>query len=70
METDKQRIAGLVAEIQNGNQSAFDELYKLTSERAYFVALEFTKNNQDAEDILQGSYIKALSKIKEFVDTL
>jgi len=65
METDKQRIAGLVAEIQNGNQSAFDELYKLTSERAYFVALEFTKNNQDAEDILQESYIKALSKIKE-----
>lgn len=65
MEVDKQRIAELVGKIQNGDNSAFDELYKLTSERAYFVALEFTKNNQDAEDILQESYIKALSKIKE-----
>lgn len=65
MEVDKQKIAGLVAKIQSGDKSAFDELYKLTSERAYFVALEFTKNNQDAEDILQESYIKALSKINE-----
>lgn len=65
MEVDKQRIAELVGRVQNGNNNAFDELYKLTSERAYFVALEFTKNNQDAEDILQESYIKALSKIKE-----
>ena len=65
MEIDKQRIAELVVKIQNGDNSAFDELYKLTSERAYFVALEFTKNNQDSEDILQESYIKALSKINE-----
>lgn len=65
MEVDKQRIAELVNQIQGGNNSAFDELYKLTSQRAYFVALEFTKNNQDAEDILQDSYIKALSKINE-----
>lgn len=65
MEVNKQRIAELVVKIQNGDKSAFDELYKLTSERAYFVALEFTKNNQDAEDILQESYIKALSKINE-----
>lgn len=65
MEVNKQRIAELVVKIQNGDKSAFDELYRLTSERAYFVALEFTKNNQDAEDILQESYIKALSKINE-----
>lgn len=65
MEVDKQRIAELVGKIQSGDNSAFDELYKLTSDRAYFVALEFTKNSQDAEDILQESYIKALSKISE-----
>lgn len=65
MEIDKQRIAELVSKVQKGDNSAFDELYRLTSERAYFVALQFTKNNQDAEDILQESYIKALSKIKE-----
>ncbi|MBQ7121523.1 MAG: RNA polymerase sigma factor [Clostridia bacterium] len=65
MEVDKQRISELVSRIQGGDKSAFDELYKLTNERAYFVALEFTKNKQDAEDILQESYMKALSRIKE-----
>ena len=60
-----ERIALLVKEIQNGNQSAFDELYKLTNQRAYYIALEFVKKDEDAQDILQESYIKALSKIKE-----
>lgn len=60
-----ERIASLVTEIQNGNDKAFDELYKLTNQRAYFVALEFVKKDEDAQDILQESYIKALSKIKE-----
>ncbi len=65
MEADKSRIAELVVKIQNGDNSAFDELYKATNQRAFFVALEFVKNNSDAEDILQESYIKALSKIRE-----
>ncbi|MBQ3046324.1 MAG: RNA polymerase sigma factor [Clostridia bacterium] len=65
MEVNKQRIAELVTRLQSGDDSAFKELYGLTNERAYFVALEFTKNKQDAEDILQESYMKALSRIKE-----
>ena len=65
MEVNKQRIAELVTRMQSGDDSDFKELYELTSDRAYFVALEFTKNKQDAEDILQESYIKALSKINE-----
>ena len=60
-----ERIALLVTEIQNGNERAFDELYRLTSQKAYYVALEFVKNEDDVQDILQESYIKALSKIKE-----
>ncbi|MBQ8015453.1 MAG: RNA polymerase sigma factor, partial [Clostridia bacterium] len=63
METDRERIAELVRQLQSGNNSVFNELYKLTSSRAYFVALEITKNEQDAEDILQESYIKMLEKI-------
>ncbi len=63
METDRERIAELVRQLQGGNGSAFNELYKLTSSRAYFIALEITKNEQDAEDILQESYIKMLEKI-------
>ena len=65
MEISKEKIAALVTEIQNGNNGAFNELYKLTSERAYYVALEFVKKDEDAQDILQESYVKALSKIGE-----
>lgn len=63
METGYERIAELVVKLQGGDNSAFNELYKLTSGRAYFVALEITKNEQDAEDVLQESYIKMLEKI-------
>ncbi len=62
---NNERIALLVTEIQNGNESAFNELYNLTKDRAYFVAIQFVKNEDDVQDILQESYIKALSKIKE-----
>ncbi len=65
MEIDFKRTAELVVQIQNGDNSAFDELYHLTSKRAFFLAKEFVKNDDDAEDILQDSYIKALAKINE-----
>lgn len=60
---ERERLAQLVAGLQSGDQSAFNEIYKLTSPKAFFVAFEITKNNQDAEDILQESYITALDKI-------
>lgn len=65
MDDNNKLIAQLVNEIQNDNQKAFTQLYNLTSERAYFVALRFVKSETDAQDILQESYIKALTKIKE-----
>ncbi len=68
MKADDNRIIELVKSLQNGNKSAFEELYKLTSPKAYFVALKICKNEHDAEDILQESYIKVLEKI-DTVDT-
>ncbi len=60
---NKERLAQLVTQLQSGDQSAFSEIYKLTSPKAFYVAFEITKNEQDAEDILQESYITALDKI-------
>ncbi len=65
MEINNEQIAELVTKVQNGDGNAFNKLYELTNQRAYFVALEFVKNDSDAEDILQDSYIKALQKITE-----
>lgn len=60
---NKERLVELVAQLQSGDQSVFSEIYKLTSPKAFYVAFEITKNEQDAEDILQESYITALNKI-------
>ena len=58
----------LVRMIQGGDKEAFGELYRLTSPKAYFVAFQIVRNEQDAEDILQETYIKVLEKIDE-IDT-
>jgi len=68
LKNENKKIARLIKRIRRGNKSAFEEFYKLTSPQAYFVALKITKNEFDAEDILQESYIKALEKINE-IDT-
>lgn len=63
MKDENNRISELIRALQRGEKSAFEELYRLTSPKAYFVALKICKNEHDAEDILQESYIKALEKI-------
>ncbi|MCL1963463.1 MAG: sigma-70 family RNA polymerase sigma factor, partial [Firmicutes bacterium] len=56
---NRERIAELAGKARQGNQDAFNELYRLTRDRAYFVALTITRNEQDALDIVQDSYLKA-----------
>ena len=63
MNNDKQIISDLVEKVQQGDMDAFGKLYELMSPRSLFVALEIVKNKQDAEDILQESFITALEKI-------
>ena len=68
MKEENEKLARLIKQIQSGEKSAFEEFYKLTSSKAYFIALKLTQNEHDAEDILQESYIKVLEKINE-IDT-
>lgn len=63
MKPDKEKIDGLVERIKQGDKKAFDELYRLTSPGAYFIALKIVQNEHDAEDILQECYIKFVEKI-------
>ena len=57
------QIEQLAQKAAAGSAGAFDELYRLTRDRAYFVAFSITKNEDDALDILQDSYLKAWSKL-------
>ncbi len=60
-----ERIKKLIRKIKKGDKKAFNELYKFTSGQTYFFILKIVQNEQDAEDILQESYIKMLEKIDE-----
>ena len=47
----------------SGDEAAFEALYSMTKDSAYFIALSITHNEQDALDILQDSYIKAFTHL-------
>ena len=49
-----------------GDESALRELYETNYERIYRLALRYSKSQQDAEDIMQETFIKAFKSIKKF----
>ena len=52
--------------LQNKEKQAFAELVDQNSERIYRLALKMTSNPQDAEDVLQETFIKAFNHINSF----
>lgn len=66
---EKEQIAQLVESVRQGDNKAFEKLYNETNKGAYFVALKITGNEEDALDILQDSYIKALDKLEQLKDS-
>lgn len=69
MKENSKRIDELAKKVKKGDMKAFEELYKLTSPKAYFVALQICSDKQEAEDIIQESYITALNKISSLERT-
>jgi len=49
-----------------GNRAAQFELYKLYSRAMYNVCLRMVKNDMDAEDLLQNSFIDVFTKLHTF----
>lgn len=48
----------LMSKIASGEKDAFHQLYQETAQSVYGFALSIVKNKQDAEDILQETFIK------------
>ncbi|MDR2687658.1 MAG: sigma-70 family RNA polymerase sigma factor [Oscillospiraceae bacterium] len=59
----EKNIRELALEAAQGSAPAFQDLYRLTRQRAWFVALSITRNEHDAQDILQESYLTAFENI-------
>lgn len=57
-------ISKLVEQIKEGDKKSFDKLYKLTEKEIWFTCISFLKNEANAQDIMQETYITAFLKIQ------
>jgi len=49
---------GLILELQNGNQRAFERIYELYSESTYGIIFSIVRDEKIAEEILQDVFLK------------
>jgi RNA polymerase sigma-70 factor (ECF subfamily) len=56
----------LIQNAQQGDQEAFHMLFEKNKKMVFVLAFKYTKNKQDAEDILQETFIKALNNLNRF----
>jgi RNA polymerase sigma-70 factor (ECF subfamily) len=58
--------AALVAKAKAGDASAFSELVTHYDRRVFRMAKQITQNDEDAEDVLQETFLKAYSHLEDF----
>jgi len=66
MAKDLAEEATLLARAQAGDREAFWELAEPSVDAIYRLALRLVKSEQDAEDVVQEAFLKALGAIKDF----
>lgn len=60
----EKNLTELVAAAQKGNNLAFEKLFEATKNAVYYTCLGFVKNEADAKDLMQETYITAFQKIE------
>ncbi len=58
--------SALVAQAKAGDQSAFSELVRRYERKIYRLAKNITRNDEDAEDVLQDAFLKAYTHLDKF----
>ena len=56
----------LIKDCQKKSHKAFDKLYEKFSPLIYGICLRYTKNEEDAKDLMQDNFLKILEKINDF----
>ena len=59
-------LASLVEAARDGDRSAFEELFRLTSADTYTLAFRLMGNEDDARDVAQEAYLRAYRGIAKF----
>ena len=57
------RITNAVIRLKDGEMQAFEELYALTHDKVYFLALKMLHNEEDALEIVQETYLSVYRSI-------
>jgi RNA polymerase sigma-70 factor (ECF subfamily) len=63
MKIEEQRLVALA---KLGDNTAFEELYFLNKEKIFNLSYQYTRNHQDAEDLLQETFSRAFLAIDSF----
>ena len=58
--------SGLVARAREGDLAAFNELVNHYSRKIYRLAKHITQNDEDAEDVLQETFLKSFEHLGDF----
>jgi len=58
--------ATLVAQAREGDARAFGELVRRYEGKIFRLALHITQNREDAEDVLQETFLKAYEHLDQF----
>ena len=61
-------IKELVSSAKSGNKKSFDKLYELTSNDVWFTCVSLLKDEDNAKDIMQETYITAFLKLDTLKD--
>ncbi len=63
---DTNKIKQLVAKVKSGDSEAFRYLVEKHQHLAFTIAYNIVKNRQDAEEVVQDSFVKVFTKIAQF----
>ena len=62
----KEKLERKIAALKGGDRSAFDYIYEHTHRAVYFAVFSIVRDRMHAEDILQETYLRALSSLEQY----
>lgn len=64
-EYGKYDVKALVAKVVSGDMKAFEVIYQNTYRQVYYTCMSFLKNEQNVYDVMQDTYITALTHLQQ-----
>ncbi len=69
-ETERKELRGLVREMKKDPNASFPRFYERTKRRVFYLLLSYVRNSDDAEDLLQDTYVAFLSSLDKVAASL